>query len=151
MKIKAGEARGLLACLAWILQNTYPPKNSHGELRMRCVVSFSNMYHELANWTGVGSAAACLSFGRRGLMTYGDLNLEAEALKGPNTKSWRFYPKMHLLLHVLEDQVSISGNPRESWCYADESEIGAAASVAEGVHPSTVQLTVMEKHRLSCQ
>ena len=151
LKIKAGEARSMVACFAWILQNTFPPTSSHAEMRMRCVVSFAKMYDELAQWSGVESAAAASSAGRRGLMLYGDLNAEAVLKKGPNSPAWKLYPKMHLLLHILEDQIAVSGNPREAWCYADESEIGAAATVAESVHPKTVQKVVIEKYRLTCK
>ena len=90
--------------------------------------------------------------GRRSLMLYAELSMQELNGRSWQTSGffvWRLYPKMHLLLHCLEDQVSVAGNPRESWCYVDESEIGAAVGVAESVHPSTLHRAVMEKHRLS--
>ena len=79
--------------------------------------------------------------------------LPAESLRSRNYQHegflvWRQYPKMHLLLHVIEDQVLIKGSQLESWCYADESEIGAAAILAEMPHPSTIHRLVMTRHRL---
>ena len=61
---------------------------------------------------------------------------------------WRIVPKMHMMCHCLEDCVAVSGNPRSSWCYCDESEIGAARRVAEASHPSTLSCAVIDKHRL---
>ena len=150
LKVKAGEARSFLKCLSFILEVTYPPTTPHGILRKRCVQNFAWMYDELAAWSGIDSAVSAVSYGNRALMTYAELSDEAEVKFGPKHVAWKLYPKLHLLQHVLEDQIGISGNPRESWCYPDESEIGAASSVAESCHASTIQVTVIEKYRLSC-
>ena len=41
---------------------------------------------------------------------------------------YRFYPKHHFFIHTVEDQVCVSGNPRESWCYMDEACAGSKPS-----------------------
>ena len=61
---------------------------------------------------------------------------------------YAFRPKMHLLVHCLEEQVSTAGNPRDVWCYPDESEIGAAIKVAASLHASVLHRSVIRKHRL---
>ena len=60
---------------------------------------------------------------------------------------YKFYPKMHQIVHCLEDQICVHGNPMEFWCYPDESEIGAATRVAESLHVSKLHRTVIRKHR----
>ncbi len=92
-----------------------------------------------------------MAIGRRFLAYYSELAQESLAARDWQHDGflvWRLYPKMHLLLHILEDQVATVGNPRDRWCYCDESEIGAATNVAESSHPSTVHRRVMEKYHL---
>ena len=110
-------------------------------------------YESLESWLVAASngmvAASC---GRRCLMLYVELYMEELHERNWQRTGflvWRLYPKFHLLQHCLEDQVHLSGNPRESWCYCDESEIGAAVNVAESVYPSTLHKALIEKHRLS--
>ena len=121
----------------------------HKELRYNCIVQFEKMYVGLVQpWAGGEYVAAC---GRKALVLYAELQNEALCSKHfqkTGVLLYRLYPKMHGLLHVLEDQVKISGNPRDNWCYADESEIGAAVCVAESMHPSKLHRGVMKKHRL---
>ena len=61
---------------------------------------------------------------------------------------WDFHTKMHQLMHVLRDVLEAGSNPRDAWTYANESEIGAAVSVAEACHASTVLRMVIRRHRL---
>ena len=98
---------------------------------------------------GVGSQIKVAACARRSLMLYAELRREF-INSGPRSviDMWKLYPKMHLLLHVVEDQVLTAGSPVECWCYADETEIGAAVRVAESCHPSTLHRTVIQKHRL---
>ena len=153
MKTKAAEGRELLKCVVFILKEFLPAQTPHDELRLNCVSALLEMYDYLELWLiGRSTGKIAAAHGRRSLMLYCEL-LMAE-LNGKHWQYsgwlvWRLYPNMHLLLHCLEDQVSVAGNPRESWCYVDESEIGAAVNVAESVHPSTLHRAVMEKHRLS--
>ena len=101
------------------------------------------MYKHLKEkWDGSGREAA--SHGRRGLVLYGELRLKAS-----DARSWKIYPKHHLLLHCLEEQVQTAGNPMWCWCYCDESEIGAAKALAKSLHPTTLQTAIMEKYRLN--
>ena len=109
------------------------------------------MYDELVNWKP-GSGVIAADFGRRSVQLYAELcneHLEERTWQRSGMLVWAMRPKFHLFLHCLEDQVAISGNPRDAWCYCDESEIGAGVRVAESCHPSTLHRTIMQKHRLS--
>jgi hypothetical protein len=58
---------------------------------------------------------------------------------------WKVRPKMHLFLHLCIWQSVYYGNPRYYWCYGDEDLIGRLVSIAEGVHASTLALSVLAK------
>ena len=76
------------------------------------------------------------------------LDMQELGHRGRGFPLYAFRPKMHLLVHCLGDQVRITGNPSEVWCYPDESEIGAAVKVAESLHPKALHRTVIKKHRV---
>ena len=127
-----------------MLEKFIPRNSDRAEQRFQCLHNFDQMYGEMFNWTDK-SADRAASFGRRALLLY--VELHKNTLHRCKT-CWHYIPKMHLMVHVLEDQTATSGNPTESWCYLDESEIGAARKVAESNHPSTLHRVVIEKHRL---
>ena len=58
---------------------------------------------------------------------------------------WKTSPKMHLFLHLCIWQSLLYGNPRYYWCYGDEDLIGRLVSIAEGVHISTLAVSVLSK------
>ena len=62
--------------------------------------------------------------------------------------SSRMYPKHHLFLHIIEDQILFCGNPRDHWCYGDESEIGIAVRIAKSLHPSFLHRAIVAKLRI---
>ena len=70
------------------------------------------MYDSLRDWN-VGTSVETLALhGRSCLMIYSELS--AESLRSRNYQHegflvWRKYPKMLLLLHVIEDQVERGG------------------------------------------
>ena len=81
--------------------------------------------------------------GRQHLLLYQQLSLNALETK-PEGYDWRLFPKHHLWLHTLEDT---EANPRDEWCYADESEIGKCADLAESMHANSLHRGVLEKYR----
>jgi len=150
MRTKASEGRKLLASLKHMLEHMVPQNDSHQQLRYQCVNHMVLIYDELAAW-GASSGERVAALGRKALVLYGELQMED--LQKTNWQRrgfvlFRLYPKMHQLQHCLEDQVRSSGNPKEHWCYCDESEIGAGVKVAESVHPSMIHRGVLQKHRL---
>ena len=64
---------------------------------------------------------------------------------GMDLMVWKLSPKLHLLTHLIEDQMTSFGNCRFWWTYPDEDLIGQLIDIAEGVHPKTVAVTVMAK------
>ena len=64
---------------------------------------------------------------------------------------FRMYPKHHLFIHVTEQQICLSGNPRLHWCYGDESEIGIAVRISNALHPSFLHRSVIEKLRIDVE
>ena len=89
-------------------------------------ITFNNYHRPWGRWlyTFVDSTGL-LEFEARGLA----------AARGRPQVLYRFYPKHHLFLHVVEEQPAQSGNPALSWCYGDESAIG---EVAKSAHAATV-------------
>ena len=98
-------------------------------------------------WTDVG-AMAVRKHGVAHCMLYSELGSQWIADHGGPWHRWRLYPKHHQFMHVVEDQIPQSGNPKDNWCYADESAIGEGVKVAESCHANTIHRTVMKKHRL---
>ena len=58
-------------------------------------------------------------------------------------------PKMHMLQHLVEDQLQLFGAPRNSSCYLDENFIGVLKLICgRSKHPKTIERVAMEKIRL---
>ena len=62
---------------------------------------------------------------------------------------WHERPKLHMLQHLVEDQLDRWGSPIFSWCYRDEDFIGESKQVAERSKHKTLEANVMEKTSLS--
>ena len=149
MALKAAEARHLLPVLCYIQEKIMPPKNPHDELRAQCTKHMNNLYEELVAWCNA-PGDLCMhqtrttESGRRHVLLYAELAREALDATG-ECMFWRIYPKHHAFLHVIEDQLTKCGNPRRHWCYGDEDAIGDVADMAEGLHPSTLHRSVVDK------
>jgi len=100
---------------------------------------------EPKTWNAELSPPILAKKGRLFCLAYSELS--AESIRSGDTYGtfWRIYPKFHLFLHVAEDSVD---NPRCSWSYNDENEIGEAVDLAEMLHPLTMPKTLMERYRL---
>ena len=156
LKSKASEGRHMLFCIEFVLKTFFPlsgytagARRNHAELRLNCIVSLVDMYRALESW-GRDGPGAVASAGRRFLMLYSELSneaLEPGAWQRTGYHMWKICPKFHMLAHTIEDQFSTAGNPREVWCYLDESETGAAATLAERCHTSTLHRVIIERHR----
>ena len=149
LKCKAAETRYMLPCVGVILSVYMKPKCSRGELRKDTVAMMQNIYDELYSWSSIASPARIARFGRCFNALFSDLG-KATVRDFPNLnyEPYKFYPKNHLLIHCLEDQVGVMGNPKDHWNYQDESAIGDAATVAESSHPNYLHRSVIEMARL---
>ena len=58
---------------------------------------------------------------------------------------WKTAPKMHLFIHLCIWQAILYGNPRYYWTYGDEDLVGRLVTIAEGVHISTLAVSIMTK------
>jgi len=149
MKTKAAEARHLVPVVLNILRVFFPPKTDHEILRCQCLEALSSMYDELEHW-GPDSGRKVAQLGRRHVMLYAELSLEVFKSMRPNEiwLFWKMYPKQHQLIHCLEEQLAFCENPRDHWCYADESAIGLSVKTAESCKPRNLHRAVIGKYRL---
>lgn len=151
LKVKASEARNLLVCIKYVLEHLVPMDTDHARMRFLVVKHFYSMYDHLQHSMGLSSmleAASCCS---RALILWAQLqqaDLDNNNWQTRGFFLWKLYPKHHLLQHCVEDQILISGNPVGHWCYADESEIGAAVSLACTLQHRCLHVSVIKKHRL---
>ena len=58
---------------------------------------------------------------------------------------WKLSPKLHLFLHLCSHQAPAMGNPRFYWTYGDEDLVKHMIAIAEGVHPTTLAMSVLSK------
>ena len=145
IKLKAAEARHTLACVNWLLQNLWAPTTPYQELVMQCVRALSGFYDNMYKWDAGDMAGKTdgIKCGRRFLQLYAEL-----AAANVDTLLFKWFPKFHLFQHLVESQIPASGNPKQAWCYFDESNIGIAAKLAASCHPSTLHRLVLTKARL---
>ena len=104
--------------------------------------ALASCYSVIDEWAD-GAADALASSGRRFLLLYNVLSVQALA-DDPRGILWRMTPKFHGFIHLCE----AGSNPRSTWNYSEESEIGDCARIAEGCHPAKLPARVIEKHRL---
>ena len=62
-----------------------------------------------------------------------------------NLRLWKMTPKIHLCIHLGEEQAGSFGNPSYFWCYADEDLIGLMTETAESLHVRTLAPVLMVK------
>ena len=151
MKTKAAEGRKLVPVVRWILENMFKQESAHEKLRYNCVKAIDMFYTCLDVPASIFDPKSCALYARRHISLWAELGLEALDNLSHQHSGWvsfRYYPKHHLTLHCVEDQVANSGNPRRNWCYMDEDAIGKAVAVAEELHAKTLHRSVVERHRL---
>jgi hypothetical protein len=142
---KAAESRKLVPVITFMLQNFFPKQSPREVLRLHCLESLNKMYSLMENWTP-SSRVELPIVGRQHMALYAEV--ARPFARDTEWIRWRIYPKHHLAIHLLEDQVAVNDGPRTSWCYADEGEIGKATRIAEAVHVQTLSKSLLEKYRL---
>ena len=135
MRVKAAEARHLLPVMMQILRHWCPLDSEHDRLRLECCEALSACYACLDAWE---SGEVMGRRGRQFCLLFNELRRSARG-----DPYWRQLPKFHLFIHLCESGV----NPRTSWNYWDESEIGRAAQVAATCHPGHLSRAVIAKYR----
>ena len=139
LRAKAAEARHLIRITGHILEFYVPLGTDHEKRRFSAVRAMIRMYDEVDNWRE-GSAERLGRSCREFMAVYKELrdNASSPALL-------RVYPKFHQLIHISEGD----SNPRATWNYADESEIGEAAKFAATCNVVSMETECLAKHRLS--
>ena len=128
-KLKAAEGRYLLKVLVYILPNYYSCETDHELLRFRSASFLKRVYDELDHWQDGGESTRRLEdLGRRHLLLYAELSNEAE-LASEGALEWRLFPKHHLFAHCTRGQLT---NPKSTWAYRLEGEIGKCVEIAAG-------------------
>ena len=138
MKLKAAEGRSFLPVLLKMMRNLFETDAEH-ELRCQCLEAMVKIYAELDQWEHGASTLRLASLARRHVALFGELR----ALQ-TSEDFWAFTPKHHLLIHVCE---SSTANPKLSWNYRDESEIGMCAAMARGSNQSRLCICLMQRYR----
>ena len=143
MKLKAAEGRRFLVVLRKVLGTCFPVSDRHSSTRFSCIDNLYWCYRELEDWTDGGKSTMNLArMGRRHLLLYTALH----DLVPPNSLLWRLLPKHHLFAHLITDARS---NPRLSWNYTMESEIGNAAALAARVSKQHLHRVLLPRHNLT--
>ena len=144
LKLKAAKTRALVPIALKLLDMHFAPRTDR-ELRRHSCLNYLNMaYEELSSWNA-RSPQRLEVFCRRHVLLY--LSLSREAIRvEPEWRSWRWYPKHHMLLHLSGEQAKRFGSPRCWWCYMDEGAIGLAVRLAESVHPRTLAKACFAKY-----
>jgi len=145
LKTKAAETRNLVPVTLLILE-MFGLSSTHAQTRYECLKCLNEIYKEMEGWND-HSGARIAELARKHCILYSALGEEACRNSG-DWMFWRMSPKHHMMIHLCEDQLEATGNPRFHWCYRDESEIGLAVEVAEsGGNPKTLNMHIMMKYR----
>ena len=137
LSVKAAEARYLLPIVHFLMTQWLPCETAHELLRLQSCDALMRVYKEVDNWT-TDSPAVVSESGRRFVLLYVQLR---ESMTTP--ERYKLTPKFHLFLHLVMD----GANPRDTWNYWDESEIGHAAQLAETLNVPTLATKLLGKYR----
>ena len=150
LKLKAAKTRHMLKILHWICTEIYPPENDHEEMRLHCLIEM-HQFHLLLDAWEPGFEGLAQKHGRRHVALYLDLAREGLKTKEQLNLNWfpyKFYPKHHLFIHLVEEDTANWGNMKEHWGYLDENEMGISTRIASKQHCSFVHRSLVEKYRL---
>jgi len=145
-KLKAAEGRNMLGVVHATCTFCFPKDSPHAVLRLQCLSRLKELHEIMVDWDAAVSPPLLATAGEQYLLLYAELSKEALAVDEFSVL-WALVPKHHLLIHCVTDQVDKHGNPRESWAYWDESEIGLAAASCVRLHPSTLHRTLISRYR----
>jgi hypothetical protein len=106
------------------------------------LVQFYAMLQFESRYLSAAATAAAPELGRKLSILYGRLSTFAFNM---GIKLWKVMPKLHLVIHLCEDQMPVFGNARYYWTYGDEDLVGHLIEIAESVHPRTVAISLLMK------
>ena len=125
----------------------FPPTCEWENQRNIAIVLLCDIYSEMEpdNWKPVISKQFIVAQYHRFYHLYLEVNRYMRENVCRFGTRYHLTPKFHLLIHIFEDA---AGNPRDEWCYTDESEIGACAEMAGNLHANSLQRTLLERYRV---
>lgn len=149
LKAQAAATRHLAAYALYLIIEFGTPNDDewgeHDTLAL-AVVQLLNRFYEMLKsesmFLGVSARAEIIELGMMLASLYARLAAMSFAW---GIKLWKMQPKLHLFQHLCEDQAPLQGNPRYWWTYGDEDLVGILIGIAEGVHPSTIAVSVLFK------
>ena len=121
------------------------PCHGHDRLTLGVVQLLARFYEIISAESMFLSEAAKTEVPRIGVqlaMMYQQLSIYAF---GRGIRLWKMMPKMHLFLHLVEDQAPLYGNPRYWWTYGDEDLVGHLIDMSDGLHPRTLVVSLLFK------
>ena len=127
-----------------LLQTSFPLDGTYAATRFSCIQNLFLCYEEMDHWVDGGLSKARLArFGKRHLLLY----CEMHSLQGEyNSLMWSLCPKHHLFAHLVSEADS---NPKLSWNYCMESEIGNACPLAASCSKQHLHKVLLRRHALT--
>ena len=141
-KLKAAEGRRFLVALRHMLVHFFPRDNVYEQTRFSCIDALHECYQELDRWDDSLSPGRLAKHGRS-FVLLGRLTGEDREATGIR---WRLYPKLHLFGHLVSESTS---NPKDSWNYTMESEIGCATELAARCNRLHVHRQLLKRQQLA--
>ena len=100
LRVKAAEARYLLAPIRHALLHWFDMATEHAKARYHVVDRLHQCYMEMDNWVGRESSERLSRLGRECVLIYASLNIEAQR-RDRRGIYWRMYPTFHALFAPL--------------------------------------------------
>ena len=107
-----------------------------------------SLHLELNAWDAETSLARVGRLVRQYNALYMELGDVTHREMTPQYEPYKFYPKDHQVVHIMEDQIPRFGNPLVCWRYEDELEIGRCVYVAKSSNPLWLHRSIINKYRL---
>ena len=139
LALEAAEGRNVVPVLRMMLLHCFDRGTAHEQLRFDCLDQLNNCYLQIKDWQDDGECCIALAkAARQHLILYKQLMQERA-----DPKVWDLKPKHHLFLHCAEDR---NTSPASDWCYMDESEIGAAVQISQGVNALRIRDQLLPRY-----
>ena len=149
LKAQAAATRHLAAYALYLVVEFSTPDDdewgTHDQLALGLVQLLNRFYELLNSESMFMSDSSRVEIVELGLMVASLYSRLSSMCFGWGIKLWKTQPKLHLFEHLCEDQAPLQGNPRYWWTYGDEDLVGILIGIAEGVHPSTLAVSVLFK------
>ena len=146
---KAADGRQL-ARFGHELATTYDDGTAHARWRIGCtwgVMKYFEVIMQGGKWLTAEECEAVRASTYTALFNY--LALRSEAVQQGHFAMWRPKPKLHMIVHLVEDFILPTHlNPRSVWCYGGEDFVGKMKKLAKACHRNSVVLGLIHRYLL---